>query len=198
MEVASVGGGLELKAEPKTSTKSAPLLIAVTAIGLVLGLAGLALPRVVGPRDEYAGDRQAALTRASDFAVTFNTYSTKNKADYQRRMKPLMTKSYYKGFAKITNVMFTVMKDKNQRSGDARVLSMAVDTIDHDSASVIAAIDSSVYTNESKAAVAHRFRWQISLRKVGSRWLVSEFDSTPPIEATVADVTQGSSKGSAQ
>ena len=186
--MASAGDGLELKAEPRTSTKSIRLLIATCVVGVLIGGAGLALPHLVGSRDEFAGDRQAVVTRASDFAVTFNTYSSDKKPDYQRRVKPLMTSKYYKDFLKITNVMFQVVEDKKQSSGDVRVLSVAVERIDKDSASAIVAVDAQVHRSDSDQAVARRFRWQISMRKVRGEWLVNQFDGVPPVEATVGDV----------
>lgn len=195
MEVASVGDGLELKADPSPSSTSSRLLVAISVLGLLAGVAGLVLPHLVGSRDEFAGERQAVITRASDFAVTFNTYSSNKKADYQRRVKPLMTKAYYKDFVKITNVMFQVVKDKKQSSGDVKVLSAAVDTIDHDSASAIVALDAAVHRDDSAQAVARRFRWQITMRKVHGEWLVSEFDGVPPVEATVGDVAEKQSEG---
>jgi Mce-associated membrane protein len=198
LEVASAGDGLELTVDPKPSSKSIRALVAICVGGLLIGAAGLVLPHLLGPRDEFAAERQAVLTRASDFAVTFNTYSSNNKADYQRRVKPLMTTSYYKEFVKITNVMFQVVKDKKQSSGDVKVLSEAVDTIDKDSASAVVAVDAAVHRSDSDQAVARRFRWQISLRKVRGEWLVSEFDSVPPMEATVGDVTSDDKSGGDQ
>jgi hypothetical protein len=150
------------------------------------------VPRFVGPRDEFAADRQAVITRASDFAVTFNTYSSDKKPDYQRRVKPLMTPAYYKDFLKITNVMFQVVKDKKQSSGDVKVLSVAVDDIDKDSASAIVAIDAAVHRSDSDQPVARRFRWQITMRKVQGKWLVNQFDGVPPMEATIGDVRETS------
>jgi hypothetical protein len=192
LEVASAGDGLELKAEPGTSTKSIRLLIAICIVGVLVGGAGLVAPRLIGSRDGFAADRQAVITRASDFAVTFNTYSSDKKPDYQRRVKPLMTPAYYKDFLKITNVMFQVVEGKKQSSGDVKVLSVAVDRIDNDSASAIVAVDAAVHRSDSERAVARRFRWQISMRKVRGEWLVNQFDGVPPMEATIGDVTKDS------
>ena len=199
MEVASVGDGLELKADPSTSTKSVRLfLVAICVLGVLVGGAGLVLPQILGARDEFAAERQAVITRASDFAVTFNTYTSDKKPDYQRRVKPLMTSSYYKDFVKITNVMFQVVEDKQQSSGDVKVLSVAVDTIDQDSASAIVAIDAAVRRSDSERAVARRFRWQISMRQVRGEWLVNQFDGVAPMEATIGDVTEDDASGENQ
>lgn len=194
MEVASAGDRVELTTR-KQPTK---LLIVITALGILVGTLGLVLPGVVGARDEFSADRRAVVTRASDFAVTFNTYSVRDKADYQRRVKPLMTKKYYKDFLKITNAMFNVIEDKDQSSGDAKVLSAAVDTMDEDSAVAIVAIDTKVRRNDSNQAVTRRFRWQITMSKVGKEWLVSEFDAVPPMEASIADVTEDAKDGDAK
>jgi len=198
VEVASAGDGLELKADPNTSPKSIRvLLVAICVVGVLVGGAGLALPQLFGARDEFAAERQSVITRASDFAVTFNTYSSDKKPDYQRRVKPLMTPSYYKDFVKITNVMFQVVEDKKQSSGDVKVLSVAVDTIDKDSASAIVAVDAAVRRSDAERAVARRFRWQVSMRKVRGEWLVNQFDGVPPMEATIGDVTD-TTKGRSQ
>ncbi|HKY58139.1 MAG TPA: hypothetical protein VJL80_08890 [Aeromicrobium sp.] len=194
--MASAGDSLELTAAPGTSSKAIRLLlIATCVVGVLVGAVGLLLPQVMGSRDEFGADRQAAITRASDFAVTFNTYSSDEKADYQRRVKPLMTTAYYKDFIKISNVMFQVVKDRKQSSGDVKVLSAAVENIDKDSASVIVAIDAAVRRSDSEQAVARRFRWQISMSKVRGEWRVRQFDGVPTIEATMGDVTEDDKSG---
>ena len=196
MEVASVGDGVELTASSPT-TRNVPtrLLAVITALGLLVGVLGFVLPHVVGSRDEFAEARQDVATRASDFAVTFNTYTVKDKKGYQRRVKPLMTSDYYKDFVKITDAMFQVIKDKNQSSGDAKALSVAVETIDKDSAVAIVAVNTAVRTSDSQEAVQRRFRWKINMRKIGSQWLVSVFDSVPTMQATLGDVTGRAKSG---
>lgn len=196
--MASGGDGLELKADPNTSTKSIRLLIAICVVGVLVGAAGLALPHLLGSRDEYAAERQAVITRASDFAVTFNTFSADKKSDYQRRLKPLMTDSFYRKTVKITNLVFQVVKDRKQSSGDVNVLSVAVDRIDQDSASAIIAFDTAVHRGDSKQALPRSFRWQMDLRKVRGKWLVNQADDVPPIEATLGDVTTDDKSGAGQ
>lgn len=192
MDVASGGDSVELTRRKEPIR----LLVAITVLGLLVGALGLVLPRVVGTRDEFGADRKAVLTRAEDFATTFNTYSVRDKDDYQRRVKPLLTPKFYKDFIKITDAMFQVIADKDQRSGDVKILAEAVDTIDQDSATAVVAINSTVRRNDSNEPVERRFRWQISLSKVGEKWLVSEFDAVAPMEASVGDVK--SENGAAQ
>lgn len=198
MEVASAGDGLELKADPRTSTKSIPLLIGLCAVGVLIGGGGLALPHLVGSGDEFAADRQAVVTRASDFAVTYNTFSSDKKADYQRRVKPLLTPKSYKDFLKTTDAMFQVAselaKDKTISSRDVKVLSVAVDTIDKDSASAIVAFNA-MANQRGGEAVPLRFRYQISMNKVRDKWLVNRIDNVPPIAVSLGDETGAAGNG---
>lgn len=181
MEVASTGDGIQL------TDRSVPvrLLVVLTTLGVVLGALGWAYALMSGPRDEFRSERQDIVTRASDFAVTFNTYKVSDKADYQRRVKKLMTRKYFDEYKKITDAMFTVLQDKKQSSGDVKVLSVAVDSVDKDSAVAIAAINSSVSVAGQKAAVLRRFRWNISLVKASNgEWLVNRFDTVPVMNAS--------------
>ena len=199
MEVASAGDGLELKADPRTSTNSIRLLVAICVVGLLVGVAGLVAPRLFGSRDEFAAERQAVITRASDFAVTYNTFSSDKKTDYQGRVKPLLTRTYYKDFLKTTNVMFKVAhelaKDRTISSGDVNVRSVAVDSIDSDSASALVAFDAKVNPGGSKSAVPVQFRYHVSMQKVRGEWRVDRTDDVPPIEASLADVTEDAKSG---
>lgn len=155
-----------------------------------MGVLGLVAPRLVGSRDESAPDRQAVLTRTSDFAVTFNTYSVKDWRGYQKRVKALVTPTYEKQFLEITNAVLGVVKDKGRSSGDVKVLTQAVDRIDKDSAVVIIAFDTSLRTNDTTKPVINRFRWAVTLQKLSGKWLVSESDAVPVMQASIDDVTK--------
>jgi len=158
---------------------------------LLVGALGLVVPQLVGSRDELAADRQAVLTRTSDFAVTFNTYSVNDWAGYQKRVRALVTPRYEKQFLEITNAVLGVVKDKGRRSGDVKVLAQAVDRIDHDSAVVIIAFNTTLRTKDSEQAATNRFRWAVSLQKIRGKWLVSESDAVPAMQASVDDVAKG-------
>lgn len=192
--MASAGDSLELTAAPGTSSKAIRLLlIATCVVGVLVGAVGLLLPQVMGSRDEFGADRQAAITRASDFAVTFNTFSADQKADYHRRLKPLMTTSFHRKTVEITNQLFDIVKDRKQSSGDVRVISVAVDRIDRGSASVIIAFDSAVRRGDSEQALSRSFRWRVDLKKTRGEWLVNQAEDVPPVEATFGSVTDDKS-----
>ncbi len=182
--MASARSSLELN-PPATPVR---LLSILTVVGVLVGVGGLLLPSFAGGGD-FRSERQEAVTRASDFAVTFNTYSVDKKADYQRRVKALMTPSYYKEFAKITDAMFGAIEDKKQSSGNAKVLATAVDSIDEDSAVVLVAVNASVKSTRQKTAVERRFRWTVTLGRYQGEWRVREFDAVPRLGASIDEPT---------
>jgi hypothetical protein len=182
LEVASARTGLELN----RSAAPIRLLSILTVVGVLVGAAGLLLPAFAGG-DDSRGERREVITRATDFAVTFNTYSIGEKADYQRRVKALMTPAYFKEFTKITDAMFGAIQDKKQSSGDAKVISTAVDTIDEDSAIVLVAVNAAVKSTGEKAAVERRFRWTVTLGRYQDEWRVREFDAVPTLDAELGE-----------
>jgi Mce-associated membrane protein len=184
VEVASARSSLELN-PPVTSVR---LLSILTVVGVLVGVGGMLLPSFAGGND-FRSERQDAVTTATDFAVTFNTYSVEKKADYQRRVRTLMTPSYYKEFAKITDAMFGAIEDKKQSSGDAKVLATAVDSIDKDSAVVLVAVNASVKSTRQKGAVERRFRWTVTLGHYKGEWRVREFDAVPRLDASLGEAT---------
>ena len=182
MEVASARPGRELN----PSAAPIRLLSILTVLGALVGAAGLLVPAFAGG-DDSRGERQAVVTRATDFAVAFNTYTIEGKADYQRRMKSLMTPEYFKEFTKITDAMFGAIEDKKQSSGDAKVLATAVDSIDEDSAVVLVAVNAAVKSTDEKAAVERRFRWTVTFGRYQDEWRVREFDAVPTLDAELGE-----------
>ena len=182
--MASARSGLKLN----PSATPIRLLSILTVLGVLVGVAGLLVPALAAG-DESRSERQEVVTRASDFAVTFNTYDVEGKADYQKRMKTLMTPSYYRQFTKITDAMFGAIDDKKQSSGDAKVLATAVDSIDEDSAVVLVAVNASVKPGAEKAAVERRFRWTVTFGRYKDEWRVREFDAVPTLEAELGEPT---------
>ncbi len=175
--MATARSGLELN----SSATSVRLLTILAVVGVLVGVAGLLVPAFAG--DDSSDDRQDVVTRANDFAVTFNTYEVEKKADYQKRLKSLMTPAYYKEFTKITDAMFGAIEDKKQTSGDAKVLSTAVDSITDDSAVVLVAVDAAVKATGEEAAVQRRFRWTVTFGRYKGEWRVREFDAVPTLDA---------------
>lgn len=159
------------------------VIAALIAIGVALCLVGGLLLPNLGGDDDDAAERNQVTSRATDFAVAYNTYDVADLADYQKRLKGLLTPAYDKQFVEITNAVFSALETKKQKSGDAKVLGVGIDTIDDDSAAVLIAVDASITNTDNAAAVARRFRWKVSLNKTKRGWQVSNFESVASVEA---------------
>lgn len=181
------GAGNEWSSRPRV----ARVLAIVTAIGVViaiLGGAAFVIGRTVVQDDTYdRGAREQVTSRATDFATAYNTYDVANIADYQKRLKGLLTSDYDAQFVQVTNAVFTALKDKKQKSGDAKVRAVAIESIDEDSAEAIVAVDATINNTDNKAAVVRHFRWKVSFAKTKGDWLVSNFESVAAVTATAGD-----------
>ncbi|MGI9085660.1 MAG: hypothetical protein ACR2FE_10295 [Aeromicrobium sp.] len=158
----------------------------LVVVGVLVGVAGLLIPRITGGGGDDA-ERKAVVSRATDFAVTYNTYEVAQKDDYQKRMKGLLTSAYFKQFTTVTDALFEALEGKDQKSGEAKVLGVAVDSIDEDSAVALIAVDASITTSRDDQAVPRRFRWKVSFARQKGEWLVRQFETISPLEATTGD-----------
>ncbi|MDR6118638.1 Mce-associated membrane protein [Aeromicrobium sp. SORGH_AS981] len=168
--------------DPLTTRRSSTPLVVIAVLGVLVGVAGLLVPRFVGGGED--AERDAVVARVNDFATTYNTYDVADLASYQERMKPLLTPAYDKEFVRVTNAVFGALESKDQKSGDANVLAVAVDSIDKDSAIAIVAVDASITTSSDETAVQRRFRWKVTLSKSDGDWRVSQFDTVVPLDAS--------------
>lgn len=165
-------------------------LALLTALGVALALVGwLVLPSF---GDDGGGDdtaeRNQVVSRANDFAVAYNTYDVADLADYQKRLKDLLTPTYNEQFVEITKAVFEALETKKQTSGDAKVLGVAVDSIDDDSATAIVAVDATITNTDNEAAVERHFRWKVTFSNTKGEWLVSNFESVASVDAEASPV----------
>ena len=182
---------VERSGEPVTwtaRTRSIRLLAGLFGLGVVLALIGVVVLPAVGDDDGDSGERNKVVARANDFAVAYNTYDVADLASYQKRLKGLLTTSYDKQFVEITNAVFGALESKQQKSGDAKVLGVAIESIDDDSAAAIVAVDASITNTDNAAAVDRRFRWKVTFSKVKGEWLVSNFESVASVDAQATAV----------
>ncbi|MCW2832046.1 MAG: hypothetical protein JWP31_2738 [Aeromicrobium sp.] len=184
-----------------TSSWSArPLVIlvlsAVLVVGVALGLVGHLIDDSSGGsavRDSPA--RNQVVSRANDFAVAYNTYDVADLGDYQARLKGLLSPAYNKQFVEITKAVFGALKTKKQRSGDAKVRGVALESIDDDSAVAMVAVDASITNTDNAAAVLRNFRWRVSFTKTKDEWLVTNFESVATVAADSSAPTPTPSAG---
>lgn len=189
--------------ERSSRSRVIALLVVATAFGVVLSaIGGVLLLLDPAGSDGDSKDRNEVISRANDFAVANNTYDVIELADYQKRLKGLLTPAYNKEFVKITDAVFKALESKKQKSGDAKVLGTAVDSIDKDSAVALVAVDAKITNTDNEAAVLRHFRWKVSFVKSKSgQWLVSAFESVAPVQAQatpVPSVTPSTTEGGAE
>ena len=182
---------VERPSESVTTRSARPLVLVLAGLivlGVVLGATGLFV-KASADGDGNTADRNQVIARANDFAIAYNTYDVADLADYQKRLKGLLTPTYDAQFVEVTDAIFGALKDKKQISGEAKVLGAAVESIDDDSAVAIVAVDAAISNTDNTAAVPRHFRWKVSFTKSKGEWLVSDFESVASVEASVGTPT---------
>ncbi len=183
-----------MTADTPTSAPAVPRFVwIVGALGLAFAVAGLVLwvvPSRAGEAQDSAADK-AVISRVNDFATTYNTYDVADVDGYQERMSGLLTADYNADFVELTDALFEAIADKEQKSGDAVVKDVAVQSIDDDSAVALAVVDAQVTNTDNEAAILRQFRWTVNLQLVDGEWRVSQFESVAaqPADAEDAEST---------
>ncbi|MDX6277615.1 MAG: Mce-associated rane protein [Nocardioidaceae bacterium] len=170
-------------------TRAILVLGGIAALGLVLALTGAIVNAASSSDDGESAAKEQVISRANDFAVAYNTYDVAHLADYQERLKGLLTPSYDKQFVQVTNAIFNALKDKKQKSGDPKVLAIAVDDIDKDSAEALVAVDASITNTDNAASVLRHFRWKVSFTKSKGEWRVSNYEVVAAVAASAGTPT---------
>ena len=173
-----------------TTTPVAPRFVwIVGALGLALAVAGLVLwvvPSRAGEAQDSATDK-AIISRVNDFATTYNTYDVADVEGYQERMSGLLTADYNADFVELTDALFEAIADKEQKSGDAVVKDVAVQSVDDDSAVALAVVDAKVTNTDNESAILRQFRWTVNLQLVDGEWRISQFESVAAQPADAPD-----------
>ncbi len=166
------------------------LLSIVTVIGVLVGVAGILVPKAMSYEDSSTvSERKDVVARTTDFAVAYNTYKGAEVADYQKRMKGLLSKAYDGEFVKITDVYFKTLSEKKQVSKDAKVLKVAVDSLSKNRATALLAVDANISNTDLKADLARHFRWKVSLVKQNGQWNIDGFEPIATADATTGQPT---------
>lgn len=149
------------------------------------------VPAISGDDSGASADELAVVSRATEFAVAYNTYDASKLEAYQQRVGGLLTADYRKVFDEVTSTAFPTLATKQQISQDPQVRSVAIDSIDQDSATALVAVDATVGTADGATSAVQYYRWTVKLTKVGQTWQVEEF---APVATTQAQAqTEGQS-----
>ncbi len=172
-----------------SSSKRTTALVAIAAL-LAAEIAGIVAFVVWGLHsrsDASTGtsqdsDRSAAVAAAEQFALRMDDFQAPTADQYQSRIEAMLTTKGKADFAQVKSVIgqvFTATQPtaqqvaKGAKAPTGRIVYAGVSDIDSDSATVLVAHDAGV--NGSSKAL--HFRWTVTLKKIGSAWLV---DGLPP------------------
>jgi Mce-associated membrane protein len=146
----------------------------VLAVVLVAAsvLAALMWTKVRGADDETE-QRAEASAVASQFALRMDKVDGSDFAGYIKSVNQLLTtKAKTKNNQQLDLLKQTYEAAKIKGTG--KVLLTGVGDSDSDSATVLVVHDADVTTTQGD--LKHHYRWQVDLVKVGSRWLVDDFN----------------------
>jgi Mce-associated membrane protein len=165
------------------------VLVGIAMLGLVLALTGVIVNAASSSNDSESSARAELTSRATDFAAAYNSYDVAHLADYQKRLKGLLTPAYDKQFVQVTNAVFKALTGKKQKSSDPKVLAVAIDNIDKDSAEALVAVDASITNTDNAASILRHFRWKVEFTKTKGQWRVSNFESVAAVGASAGTPT---------
>ena len=118
-------------------------------------------------------ERSEATATAQQFALRMDNVDGTKFDTYVKRIDQLLTTK-----AKAKNKQaFDAMRQAYTAAkvtGTGKILLSGVADIDSDSATVLVAHDATVKTTQGN--IAHHYRWNVDLVKVGGHWLVDDFN----------------------
>jgi hypothetical protein len=176
--------------EARTGTSRGTTVLVVGVVAALLLALGVTGSIVYGIRD--AGDtlttkalttnsgdplisdteRHQAVAVAEQFCLRMDGVDGSDPESYVKKVSELLTTKQKTKFTAEFEA-FQKLGVDNTLKGTGTILASGLSDIDPDSATVLVAHDSSVV---AKTGTTQRhYRWSVTLRKVGGRWLVDDF-----------------------
>ncbi|MTB89696.1 hypothetical protein H9L21_14030 [Aeromicrobium senzhongii] len=162
------------------------IVVGLVVVALVALAAGTAL-LVRGPQIPASADsasRQDVRAATERFATAINTYDVTDLDEYVERVEPLLTDELAEQFKASTRDLLAKFEAAKIVS-KGKVGQVAIDSMDRDSAEVIAAITISTEPADVQFGQP-RLRWRVSLVKQEGAWVVENFANIP-VETTAPE-----------
>lgn len=147
---------------------TALLLIAVVAIGLV----GIPQWHRVHEANERADDRRAVLAVSKAEVTELTTLSPATLDATLKRLKSRLTGSFARQFEAFYSTFASVVRQQKVTSRGS-VQSVALTSLTERKAVTLVAARAAVTSKEQKRDVRRAYRFEVSLSKRGSTWLIS-------------------------
>lgn len=151
-----------------------PLTLGITlALALAaLGWVGVDSYRIKDEADNRAQTYDEVTQVAADKVLDLTNLQAGNAAKARETLLDGVTDGFRAEFAEqVADFTGTVRRQKVTSTG--RIVSIAVDTLDGDSASVLVAASGTVTNRRANNPQARHYRLRVDLAEVGGRWLVN-------------------------
>ena len=154
------------------------LLTALGAATVALAVVAVLLGTKISAAQEAEDQRAAAVSAAKQAGINLATMDYRHAdADVQRVLSSL-TGSAKDEMARSGRQQVTAQLGKVKTWSVGQVLSAAVVSSNAKSAQVLVVVDQTVRSSDVPNGVVHHLRWQMSVDRVGQRWLVSKLEPT--------------------
>ena len=158
---------------PQLRRGIAAVLATLALVALVALVLVVAVVRPQHDKQQEREDARQAVVAASErFTVQVNTYTPASVDTYRQRVGAMLSPKFKGQFDKAMQDLVVTIS-KGQVTSKGTVLATAVSSVDPDSAEVMVVADAQV--KNAVDSRARHFRWQVSLVKLGGRWLVDNF-----------------------
>lgn len=158
------------------------LSVIVAAISALVLIAAVILGAImwtdVRDHSRTQDDRAAAQAAAEQFALRMDAFDGANLDAYVKSVEPLLTtrqKTVFgqqiTQFKQVYEAAAKAAGKADQKPGQGRIQYSGVTDADNDSATVLVAHDSTI-AGQSESL---HFRWQLTLRHIGGKWLIDDF-----------------------
>ncbi len=159
----------------------------IGVVGVVAGVVmALGVPVLGLGTDDWSKDAKAAEAAATDFVVTFNTYSADALDDYRSRVSGLVTDDFNEVFLQQLADAEANLTASQVAFSDVVVTSKGLVQRDGDTASVVVTFTLAV-DSATTEPVTLASRVIVDVTKSGSTWLASDMTEIAPVDASATD-----------
>lgn len=154
------------------------LLAVLGVVTVALAVVAVMLGSKVSAAQNTAEQREAAVDAAKQAGVNLATMDYRHAGSDVNRLITGLTGPAKTEMEKTGRQQVVAQLGKVQTWSVGQVLSAGVVSSDSDSAQVLVVVDQTVRSADVPNGVVHHLRWQMTVDKVGGRWLVSKLEPT--------------------
>lgn len=154
------------------------LLALLGAATVALAVVAVMLGTKVSAAQDTGEQREDAVNAAKQAGVNLATMDYRHAGSDVQRLITGLTGPAKDEMEKTGRQQVVAQLGKVKTWSVGQVLSAAVVSSNADSAQVLVVVDQTVRSSDVPNGVVHHLRWQMSVDRVGERWLVSKLEPT--------------------